>query len=283
MVSRETSEQIFRKLREDPINNVCFDCNSRNPDWASVSNGVFLCLNCAGIHRGFGVHISFVRSLSMDTWSIKQLKIMTVGGNKALTDFFQSYDIPLALPVHINKFKTRAAQYYRDRIKVAAEGVNYEVPAPDREVGQLSIEEEERKVPEPLPQQSQQSQAFSWSGAFGSAYEATKSIGIRVAEKAKEVSQKPIVQEWEEKTKNAFSAAVVKTKEWSQTPAVQNFKDKTINGIQQVAQSETVQKMKDKTKSALSSIAGKAKETYDSIHNKPPEEANGNYQPMHDQ
>jgi ADP-ribosylation factor GTPase-activating protein 2/3 len=35
-----------------------------------------------------GVAVSFVRSLSMDTWSEKQLKLMALGGNKKLREFF---------------------------------------------------------------------------------------------------------------------------------------------------------------------------------------------------
>ena len=36
-------------------NSKCFDCGGDHPSWVSVNNGIFLCLNCAGIHRGFGV------------------------------------------------------------------------------------------------------------------------------------------------------------------------------------------------------------------------------------
>lgn len=53
----------------------CNDCGriDSSVTWASVSYGVFLCLNCAGIHRGLGVEVSFVRSCIMDKWSWREL------------------------------------------------------------------------------------------------------------------------------------------------------------------------------------------------------------------
>ena len=47
----------------------------------------------------------------MDSWTEKQLKTMSVGGNKYLHDFFQHYDLNEE-PVQ-TKYKTKAAEYYR--------------------------------------------------------------------------------------------------------------------------------------------------------------------------
>lgn len=40
-----------------------FGC--RGPRWASVNLGIFICMQCSGIHRSLGVHISKVRTF---TW-----------------------------------------------------------------------------------------------------------------------------------------------------------------------------------------------------------------------
>ena len=58
-----------------PENQICADCNSPDPQWASINLGIIICIACSGVHRSLGVHVSKVRSLGLDEWSLETLKV----------------------------------------------------------------------------------------------------------------------------------------------------------------------------------------------------------------
>ncbi|XP_004297764.1 PREDICTED: ADP-ribosylation factor GTPase-activating protein AGD4-like [Fragaria vesca subsp. vesca] len=59
-------DSVSTALRGIPGNGLCAECSSPEPDWASLNLGILLCIECSGAHRNLGVHVSKVRSITLD-------------------------------------------------------------------------------------------------------------------------------------------------------------------------------------------------------------------------
>lgn len=108
----EEESRSFKILRRVAGNRFCADCGSPDPDWASINLGILLCLECSGVHRSLGTHISKVRSATLDTkaWEVDILMFMQEVGNERFNSVFEE-DIPADFP----KPKTNTERAQRER------------------------------------------------------------------------------------------------------------------------------------------------------------------------
>lgn len=80
MASLERNNKILHDLMELPGNNLCADCGSPERDWASYTLGIFVCLNCSGLHRNIP-SVSRVKSVRLDFWDESLVEFMRKRGN----------------------------------------------------------------------------------------------------------------------------------------------------------------------------------------------------------
>ena len=86
-------KKVLDDCLKQPDNKVCAECGMKQPRWASTNLGIFMCIRCSGIHRNLGVHISKVKSVSLDTWPLEQAEFMATMGNEKNNAIYE-YALP---------------------------------------------------------------------------------------------------------------------------------------------------------------------------------------------
>ncbi|KAI4827273.1 hypothetical protein KUCAC02_030682 [Chaenocephalus aceratus] len=87
-------EDLTRAITEDirrmPGNNNCCDCGAPDPGWLSTNLGILTCIECSGIHREMGVHVSRIQSLSLDSLGTSDLLLARNVGNSGFNEILEA-------------------------------------------------------------------------------------------------------------------------------------------------------------------------------------------------
>lgn len=85
------SHARLRTLSSLPDNRGCAECTARITGWAVLPHGIFVCINCAQIHRSLGRHISRVKAYNTGTylWYQDEVEAMAAMGNRKAALLYQ--------------------------------------------------------------------------------------------------------------------------------------------------------------------------------------------------
>uniref|UniRef100_A0A3B4AK30 Uncharacterized protein n=1 Tax=Periophthalmus magnuspinnatus TaxID=409849 RepID=A0A3B4AK30_9GOBI len=86
-------EDLTKAIIEDvlrmPGNEFCCDCGAADPKWLSTNLGILTCIECSGIHREMGVHISRIQSMELDKLGTSELLLAKNVGNSSFNEIME--------------------------------------------------------------------------------------------------------------------------------------------------------------------------------------------------
>ncbi|XP_064202307.1 arf-GAP with SH3 domain, ANK repeat and PH domain-containing protein 1a isoform X4 [Anguilla rostrata] len=89
----DSLEDLAKAIIDDvlrmPGNEVCCDCGAADPKWLSTNLGILTCIECSGIHREMGVHISRIQSMELDKLGTSELLLAKNIGNASFNEILE--------------------------------------------------------------------------------------------------------------------------------------------------------------------------------------------------
>ena len=280
-------------------NNTCVDCLSPNPTFTSVNNAVFICGNCANMHRGLGPNISLVKSLFNDQFTPQEISLLKIGGNLRFNNLMGEYGITSDQNKEF-KYHLKLANYYRALLLAELNKENnlneYEQLLNNKPNPEIGLQIMESVTVDSINQaQQQQSEIYKDASALagkiggffsslGSALNsAMDQYGInqtisnakdKISAEAKSFGEShPTIQNAAttamEGIKTAGNFVVETAKNIVNSEPVQNITQKANEQYQAVMNSETVKNLSKKAEEQYINLKAKAVEQFGNANNQP--------------
>ncbi|XP_068604791.1 arf-GAP with SH3 domain, ANK repeat and PH domain-containing protein 1a [Brachionichthys hirsutus] len=93
----ELTKSIVDEVIRLPGNNSCCDCGAMDPRWIATNLGILTCIECSGIHREMGVHVSRIQSLELDKLGTSELLLARNVGNCSFNEIMEAGLPPLSM------------------------------------------------------------------------------------------------------------------------------------------------------------------------------------------
>jgi hypothetical protein len=93
MLQLQSSNHALKLQDVDLImksNPRCCECNKNDPDWVALNLGCLICIDCSGVHRSLGVHLSKVRSLTLDDLEPEEYEVIKRLGNNVNQEIWEA-------------------------------------------------------------------------------------------------------------------------------------------------------------------------------------------------
>lgn len=141
------TRELIEIMRNEPSNLRCVDCSVVLSDsiWASVTFGAFLCINCAGVHRKLGVHLSRVKSVHMDAWTEDEVNAMRKG-NAAVNEIYERYIVDVQMKLSPGSDMNDRENWIRAKYEKQLFMTPIDMPEKDKKVEHPVVEVAKRFV-----------------------------------------------------------------------------------------------------------------------------------------
>ena len=124
-------------LQRDTYNKFCIDCNRNESTHANITYGTFICGDCAKVHiQNIGTDKHYIKTIFGDAWDQYQIKIIQIGGNKRLWDFFKQYN-GLEQKLIQSKYDSAPAKYYKKKLAAEVNNLPFDAKEPAKNAEEL--------------------------------------------------------------------------------------------------------------------------------------------------